>query len=319
MKKLLILLTLLSVQLFGKEKLTDFSVVLDWYPNAKHIFMYVAEEKGYFKEEGINLILHYPANVSDGITLPAAKKANIGMYYQQKLIQAKASDDIPVVSIATITQGPLDVVMALKEMNIKRPKDLEGKKIGHIGGVVAEEILKTIIIEDGGDISQVELIDVGFELLSSTITKRVDATFGAVYNHEVPVMEEKGMPVDYFLATEYGVPNYYETILIANKDLVKKEKALYEGFLRASKKGFEYSKKHPEEALNILLANQEADQFPLQKSIEEKSLKILIEVMEKNGKFMTQDKKSWEENVDWMYDKGIIKKKVNVKDLVVDI
>lgn len=60
--------------------LEDFSIVLDWYPNAIHTYLYVAQEKGYFAEEGLNLKVNFPANTNDGISMPAAGKADVGIY-----------------------------------------------------------------------------------------------------------------------------------------------------------------------------------------------------------------------------------------------
>ena len=67
-------------------QLEDFTIVLDWYPNAIHSFLYTAIEKGYFAEEGLNLVINFPANTNDGISLPAAGKADVGMYYLQDAI-----------------------------------------------------------------------------------------------------------------------------------------------------------------------------------------------------------------------------------------
>lgn len=67
-------------------QLEDFTLVLDWYPNAIHGFLYDAIEKGYFAEEGLNLVIQFPSNTNDGISLPAAKKADAGMYYLQDAI-----------------------------------------------------------------------------------------------------------------------------------------------------------------------------------------------------------------------------------------
>lgn len=61
-----------------EAQLEDFSIVLDWYPNAVHAFLYDAIEKGYFAEEGLNLVIQFPANTNDGISLPAAGKADAG-------------------------------------------------------------------------------------------------------------------------------------------------------------------------------------------------------------------------------------------------
>ena len=94
MKKKLMALGMAAVLAFGAAgcsggtdaktddtALEDFNIVLDWYPNAIHSFLYVAQEKGYFADEGLNLVINFPANTNDGISMPAAGKADIGIYY----------------------------------------------------------------------------------------------------------------------------------------------------------------------------------------------------------------------------------------------
>ena len=120
--------------------LEDFSIVLDWYPNAIHTFMYVAQEKGYFAEEGLNLVVNFPANTNDGISMPAAGKADVGMYYLHDAITTSVEENIPIVSIGAVTQEMLNVFIALEETGIESPKDLGGKKIGYGGTALSEAI-----------------------------------------------------------------------------------------------------------------------------------------------------------------------------------
>ena len=322
----LMLLMLLVVGCGGKgekpaeKKLDTVDVVLDWYPNAIHCFLYNAIEKGYFEEEGIKVNIHFPSNASDPMALPAAKKADIGIYYLHHLVMARANENIPITSIGAITQKPLNVIIALKENNIKRAKDLEGKTIGYSGGPLTEESLKAMVEFDGGDPSKVEVMDVGFELLTSMITKQVDATIGGLVNHEVPVMEEKGLPVDYFYCTEYGMPNYYEELFVANDDLIKERKDVYVRFLRAANKGFEDMMNKSEESLDLLLSKQEADQFPLSKNVETQSMNILLPIMkEEEVPFLHQDAKVWQENIDWLYDHKIINKKIDANEMFINL
>lgn len=303
-----------------EKKLDTVDVVLDWYPNAIHCFLYNAIEKGYFEEEGIKVNIHFPSNASDPMALPAAKKADIGIYYLHHLVMARANENIPITSIGAITQKPLNVIIALKENNIKRAKDLENKKIGYSGGPLSEEALKAMVEFDNGDPSKVEVIDVGFELLTSMITKQVDATIGGLVNHEVPVMIEKGLPVDYFYCTEYGMPNYYEELFVANDDLIKERKDVYVRFLKACNKGFKDMLNNPEESLDILLAKQEADQFPLSRNVEKQSIDILLPIMKEEGiPFLHQDAKVWQENIDWLYEHKIIDKKVPAEEMFINL
>ena len=304
----------------AEKKLDTVDVVLDWYPNAIHCFLYNAIEKGYFEEEGIKVNIHFPSNASDPMALPAAKKADIGIYYLHHLVMARANENIPITSIGAITQKPLNVIIALKENNIKRAKDLEGKTIGYSGGPLSEESLKAMVEYDGGDASKVKVIDVGFELLTSMITKQVDATIGGLVNHEVPVMEEKGLPVDYFYCTEYGMPNYYEELFVANDDLIKERKDVYVRFLKAANKGFNDMMNNPEESLDILLAKQEADQFPLSRNVETQSINILLPIMKEEGvPFLHQDAEVWQENINWLYDHKIIDKKVDANKMFINL
>lgn len=302
------------------KKLETVDVVLDWYPNAIHCFIYNAIEKGYFEEEGLKVNIHFPSNASDPMALPAAKKADIGIYYLHHLVMARANENIPIKSIGAITQKPLNVIIALKENNITRAKDLEGKTVGYSGGPLSEESLKAMVEYDGGDSSKVEVIDVGFELLTSMITKQVDATIGGLVNHEVPVMIEKGLPVDYFYCTEYGMPNYYEELFVANEDLIKERKDVYIRFLRACNKGFADMMNNPEESLDILLAKQEADQFPLSRNVEKQSIDILLPIMkEENIPFLHQEASVWQENIDWLYDHKIIDKKIDPNEMFINL
>lgn len=304
----------------AEKNLETVDVVLDWYPNAIHCFLYNAVEKGYFEEEGIKVNIHFPSNASDPMALPAAKKVDMGIYYPHHLVMARVNENIPISSIGAITQKPLNVIISLKENNITRAKDLENKLIGYSGGPLSEESLKAIVEYDGGDPEKVKVIDVGFELLTSMITKQVDATIGGLVNHEVPVMEDKGLPVNYFYASDYGVPSYYEAIFVANDDLIKERKDVYIRFLKAANKGFNDMVNDPEGSLDILLAKQEADQFPLTRNVESQSINILLPIMKEEGvPFLHQDAKIWQENIDWLYDHKIINKKVNPEEVFINL
>ena len=93
------------------EELKEVDVVLDWYPNALHAFMYVAIDKGYYEEEGLKVNIRFPSNANDAISMVAAGKADIGLYYQQDVIQARANQSVPVKSIGAVVQGPLNIAL----------------------------------------------------------------------------------------------------------------------------------------------------------------------------------------------------------------
>lgn len=291
----------------GGEPLRDLDVVLDWYPNALHAFMYVAIEKGYYAEEGLRVNIRFPSNANDAISLVAAGKADVGLYYQQDVIQARANQAVPVKSIGAVVQGPLNIVLSLEEKNITSPADLVGKTVGYAGTELSEAIVRSIMADAGADYSDVELVDVGFDLMSSMTTGSVDATIGCLVNHEVPQMIEEGFAVNWFDLDDYGVPTYYEGVFLANDETVERDSGTLAAFLRASARGFADMKDDPEEALRILLANQNEENFPLSETVERASMETLLPMMETaEAPFLSQSDACWQENIDWMLAQGLI-------------
>ena len=214
-----------------KKDLREVNVVLDWYPNAIHTFLYTAIERGYYEEEGLNVQIRFPSNANDALSMVAAGKAEIGMYYQQDLIQAVANQKAPIRSIGAIVQSPLNIILSLKEKNITSPKDMVGKTIGYGGTVLSESLVKCMMESVGADASDVKMVDVGFDLMSSMTTGNVDATIGCLVNHEVPQMEEEGFELNYFPVSGYGIPNYYEEVFLTSNKLLEEEPDVVAGFL----------------------------------------------------------------------------------------
>ena len=324
MKRIFAMILICCLMLTGAcladEPLRELDVVLDWYPNALHAFMYVAIEKGYYAEEGLQVNIRFPSNANDAISLVAAGRADVGLYYQQDVIQARANQGVPVKSIGAVVQGPLNIVLSLAEKDITSPSDLVGKTIGYAGTELSEALIRSIMENAGADYSDVTMIDVGFDLMSSMTTGNVDATIGCLVNHEVPQMEEEGFSVNWFDLDDYGVPTYYEGVFLANDKMIENEPEVLAAFLRASARGFADMKANPEEALAILLANQSAENFPLSETVERKSMQVLLPLMEtEDAAFLSQSDACWQENIDWMRDQGLIDGEVSVDEVRVNL
>ncbi|PWI21749.1 ABC transporter substrate-binding protein [Kurthia zopfii] len=303
----------------GKE-LKEVNVMLDWYPNAIHSFLYVAIEKGYFKDAGLDVKLQFPSNPTDPLTLTAAGKTTLGIYYQQDVIVAKANEQVPITSVGPVVRTPLNQLMSLEESNIKRPKDLEGKTVGYSGTPLSEATIKFMVEHDGGDPSKVKLVDVGFELVSALITKKVDVISGGMINHELPVMEHKGYKIATMDSSKFGVPKSREMVFVAGDKTLAKDQETVTAFLKAAEKGFDFTKKHPEESLDLLLENQEKESFPLTKAIEEQSLDILLKHMEtKDEPFLSDTKEAWDEQTKWLLEQKMIQETIPSDQLYKDL
>lgn len=290
-----------------EEGLRELDVVLDWYPNALHAFLYVAIEKGYYAEEGLQVNIRFPSNASDAISLVAAGRADIGLYYQQDVIQARAGQGVPVKSIGAVVQGPLNIVLSLEEKNISSPADLVGKTVGYAGTELSEALIRSVMDSVGADGGDVSMVDVGFDLMSAMTTGSVDATIGCLINHEVPQMIEEGFSVNWFDLDDYGVPTYYEGVFLAGDGAVQNDAETLSAFLRASARGFADMRDDPEEALRILLSNQNEENFPLSETVERASMETLLPMMETaEAPFLSQSDACWQENIAWMLSQGLI-------------
>ena len=302
------------------DNLRHLTVVLDWYPNALHAFLYQAQKEGYFAEQGLEVDIQPPAGVNDAMSMVAAGKADIGLYYQQDVIRARAEQDVPIKSIGAVVQGPLNIILSLKDKNITKPQDLEGKTVGYAGTELSEALVHSIMQSNGADPDSVNMDDVGFDLMSSMTTGNVEATIGCLVNHEVPQMEKEGFEVNYFFPDDFGVPQYYEGIFLASDKMIENEPDVLAGFLTACSKGFEDFKNNTDEVLQVLLDNQDEANFALDPDVEKKSCETLLPLMETaDAKFLSQTEECWQENIDWMYDQGLIAEKPDVSDVMATI
>lgn len=304
----------------GNKELKEVSIMLDWYPNAIHSYLYVAQEKGYFEEEGVQVDIQFPTNPTDPLNLTAAGQITLGLYYQPDVMMAQANENVPVKSIASIVRSPLNHVVFLEDQPIQSPKDLEGKKVGYPGIPLNEVLLDTMVTHDGGDFSKVEMIDVGFDLNSAVVTENTDAVIGAYINHEVPVLKHEGYETRHLNPVDYGVPSYNEIVLVTADKTWEKEKEAIQSFWKGAEKGYEFMKGNPEEALTILLNNQEEASFPLVEEVEKESLEILLPKMADEGAaFGSQDEENWEEVRDWMHEAGLIETAPEVNEMIINM
>lgn len=301
-----------------QSELEKISIMLDWYPNAVHAALYVAQEKGYFEEQGLDVEIQMPADTNDPLKLAATGKVDLAISYQSQVVQSRA-EDIPVVSVAAYVRHSLDSIMMKKEAGINSPKDLEGKTVGYPSTVITEAVIKTMVEHDGGDFSKVKMTDVGWDLIPAVATDKVDAIGGGYINHELVLLNKEGYEMEAFHLSDYGVPDNYELVIVAGEDTFEKKKASIEKFWQAVTKGQQFVKEDPEVGLQILLDNENADST-LDAEVEKASLEILLPLMEEQGvPFGFQDEESWKNVADWLYEAGVIDTKVDPQQFVQNI
>lgn len=280
---------------------TRVSLALDWFPNSNHAGVFEAVKRGYFKDEGLDVNVYTPADPSTVLQTVGAGRDDFGISYQPDLLQAR-SEGIPVVSVLGIVQHPLNSVMALETSGIKRPGDLKGKKVGHPNIASNKAMLATMLATDGLKLSDVQLIDVGFDLVPALLSGQVDAVVGAYWTHESIVMELEGHKVNVMRMEQWGVPDFYELVLVTNESTLKDRHDVVEKFTRAFRKGFEAALANPQGSIDTLL---ELNPETVNEPVERKGVELLVPMWKAEApKFGWQSDDRWRSFTDWMKGEG---------------
>lgn len=308
----LLYFSVLSAHAQEKEKL---SLMLDWYPNAVHTFLYVAQEKGYFDEQNLEVEIQMPADTNDPLRLAAAGSIDLAISYQNQIIMSR-EEGIPVKAVASIVQYPLSKLMAKADSGITSPKDFEGKSIGLGTSLVDEAVVRTMMMNDGGDPDKVQYVTVGYELISSLATDQVDVIAGAYINHELLLLEKEGYKINTISLADYGIPQAQELIFVAGEKILDQKADAIQRFLKAIDKAQTDVVAHPEESLKILLANENKESA-LDPEIEQQSLEILLPLMGEEGKpFGYQSAEQYDEIIQFMKDHDLVKSDLKGADMI---
>jgi ABC-type nitrate/sulfonate/bicarbonate transport system substrate-binding protein len=288
--------------LVQEPELESVSVALDWYPNANHAGLYLAQERGYYAEEGLAPEFYTPSDPTTVLQTVGAGRDDFGISYQTDVLLARAAG-VPVVSVLALVQAPLQGIMVLADSGITRPGDLVGKTVGYPGIPSQEAFLATMLEDDGAAMDDVDLVNIDFNLVPGLISGQVDASLGAFWTHEPILAEEEGYPANVLKVDDWGVPPYYELVIAAGESTVSARSELVERFLRATRRGYEAAIADPAAAIAALRAASP----DLNVAVEEAGIALLIPVWTADGvPFGTQTAERWDAYAAWMAGRGLI-------------
>ena len=224
------------------------TVLLDWFVNPDHGPIIVAQEKGYFTEQDLEVEIIAPADPSAPPKMVAAGHADLAISYQPQL-HLQIHEGLPLQRVGTLVATPLNCLLVLADGPIKSPADLAGKKVGFSVGGVEEAVLGTILRHHGLALDDVELVNVNWSLSPSLMSGQVDAVIGAYRNFELNQMEIEGVEGKCFFVEEEGLPSYDELIYVANAETMDKD--MIARFLAATEKATQYIVNHPEDSWKV--------------------------------------------------------------------
>lgn len=215
------------------------SVMLDWVPNTNHTGLYVAQERGYFTAQGLNVEILPLAEGGSVEQIVGNGKVPFGISSSESLAKAR-SEGIPIVCIAPIIQHDTAGFASLKKANITRPKDFEGKRYGAFGSPTEKALIGKLMQADGGDVSKVEFVEIGdSDFLTLAAKGQVD--FAWVFEGwEVIDGRLRGLDLNFIplIAWKQVIPDYYTPIFITNEAMTQQNGDVVKRFLAATSKGY---------------------------------------------------------------------------------
>ena len=236
-----------STMAVAAEKVT---VLLDWFVNPDHGPLYVALEKGFFRERGLDVTFQVPSNPNDPPKLVAAKKADIAVSYQPQH-HLHVDQGLPLVRFGTLIATPLNALVVLADSDINRIADLKGKIVGYSIGGFETVLLKVMLGRQGLSLKDITLVNVNFSLSPSLLSRKTDAVIGAYRNFELNQMDIEGHPGRAFFVEEHGIPPYDELILVTHRSRITDPKL--RKFVDAMEAGVQFLINHPQESWKLFV------------------------------------------------------------------
>ncbi|MDX9871643.1 MAG: ABC transporter substrate-binding protein [Clostridia bacterium] len=290
------------------EPLTKTAVMLDWSVNTNHTGLYVALEKGYYREQGLDVEILQMGDPGPAQMI-AAGQLDFGVSYQEEVTNARAAD-IPVVSLAAVIQHNTSGFASLKEDNLVRPRDLTGKRYGGWGAPMEHAVISAIMHQDDADAETVEFIDIGAADFFSVIGRQVDFAW-IFYAWDGIKSQLESKPLNIIMLKDYAeFLDYYTPTIITSEETIAEKPDLVRKFMAATSQGYEFAIANPQEAAEILLKYApELDAELVKKSQDW----LAAEYQADAPQWGWQDQKVWERYAAWMAEQELLPRMIETE------
>lgn len=315
----LALLLVAGVALFlfsDRDKATDepteITLCLDWTPNTNHTGFFVADKMGYYEKEGIKIsIVQPPENGAELMT--ASGKAQFGISFQDTLADLFSAENAPeITAVAAVLQHNTSGIISRKGEGATSPKGLEGMRYSTWDWPIEQATVKYIMEKDGADYSKLQLIPNAVTNEAEALKNGDTDAIWIYYAWAGVACEKAELDFDYFALTDIdGVFDYYTPVIVANNQFLEESPEIAKAFMRATKKGYEFAARNPEEAAEILVEGDTTGSLDgsldfvtaSQEWISEK----YIDDADGWGVF---DPDRWNRYYSWVYEQGLISQRI---------
>jgi len=293
-----------SAAIAAPQKLT---VILDWYVNPDHAPLVIAQQKGFFKEQGLNVTFIVPSDPADPPKWVAYGKADIAVSYEPEFMM-QVDQGLPLISIGSLINRPLNCLAALKSSGIQSVSDLKGKRIATgssgLGGLILSKMLSYQAVSN----QDVEFIHIRYNLTQALLSRKVDAVNGMMRNIEIPALEAAGHQIISFYPENLGIPKYSELIFIVNTK--NRTDPRFRPFLKALENATAWLSAHPEAGWALFIKRYPEANNPVNKDAWFATIDYFAK---KPAEF---DRSEWEKFAQFMHENRLIRKAKPVTEYI---
>ncbi len=247
---------------------TKLKMVLNWKYQGPQGFFFVAEDKGYFKAEGLDVTI----DQGDGSATPIPKVASgtydIGFGDINALIDfaSKRPEEAPIAVYVMFNRPPFTVAVKA-DSPIKTPKDFEGRTLGGAANDGALKLFPALCKSAKIDCSKVKITNMQPNLREQMLMQgQVDGVFGYVNTIRFSaklIGVDPDKQIRFINYGDYGMDLYSNGIIVSKK-LVKEKPEVVRGFVRALNKAVIDSLKDPKMAVNAVLKREPLIKFDVE-------------------------------------------------------
>ncbi len=293
-------------------ELTPVTFMAGYAPQANLPFVgaYVAEQKGFFTDAGLDVTIEHSGAGGEHLQLLSAGEVDVTTQDAGVLLKRRADPGLPLVSLALLGQRGQQAFVALADSGMRTPADWTGRTVGYKGTPPPE--LFALMEEFGVDEDDVDLVNVGFD--PRVLTDGSVDVYPVFKSNEPDLIRGLGFDLVLWDPAEYGIPTLGLTY-VATEAAIAADPDRFDAFVGAAMKGVLYAEEHPDEAVDIVLtyAGEDADAEHQRFMLDAELADFRSEVTDANGPGW-QTEEQWQALADELVRFGELTEQTEVAD-----
>ncbi|MBZ0158936.1 MAG: ABC transporter substrate-binding protein [bacterium] len=289
-------------------RLEKLSLRLQWLHQAQFAGFYVAKEKGFYREAGLDVAIQPGGQDFNAVTLVSSGSDDVGVWTADQVLLAYARG-VPIRAVGVVFDRSLTAFMVKQTSTIRTPKDFEGKTVGMYYGYDSETIYLALLKRFNVDRNKIRETALQYDL-SRFFNGDVDVWPAYVINQPLAA-QAAGVEVRLLKPDDLGIRYYSDTIIITEKTLHERRDTVTR-FLSASERGWRYALDHRDEATDIVLKQDPH----LNRAHQRQMLDVTAQYLRPRGAQFGMDRGVWESIISLLREQKLLHGNVNVDKLV---